>query len=133
MQIGVVLLIALSAKNAILIVEMARELHEAGKSVIDSAVEAAKVRFRPIIMTSFAFILGVVPLVLATGAGANARKSIGITVFSGMLASTLLAVVLVPSFFVVVQKFEDWLAARSARKTAAQSPQAPQAPQAPAE
>jgi HAE1 family hydrophobic/amphiphilic exporter-1 len=116
MQIGVVLLIALSAKNAILIVEMARELHESGKSIIDSAVEAAKERFRPIIMTSFAFILGVLPLVLATGAGANARKSIGITVFSGMLASTCLAVVLVPSFFAVVQRFEDWLSSRKDRK-----------------
>ncbi len=128
MQIGVVLLIALSAKNAILIVEMARELHEGGKSIIDAAVEAAKERFRPIIMTSFAFILGVLPLVLATGAGANARKSIGITVFTGMLASTLLAVVLVPSFFVIVQKFEDWLAASGARKKAAQTPGAPQTP-----
>jgi HAE1 family hydrophobic/amphiphilic exporter-1 len=69
-------------------------------------------RFRPILMTSFAFILGVVPLVLATGAGASARKSIGIAVFSGMLASTCLAVLFVPSFFVVVRGFEEWLAAR---------------------
>jgi HAE1 family hydrophobic/amphiphilic exporter-1 len=73
-----------------------------GKPLLESAVEAARARFRPILMTSFAFILGVVPLVLATGAGANARKSIGITVFSGMLASTCLAAVLfVPTFFVV--------------------------------
>src|SRR6185437_13147821 len=77
-QIGIVLLIALSAKNAILIVEFARELREQGHSIVDSAVEAAQARFRPILMTSFAFILGVVPLVLATGAGANARASIGI-------------------------------------------------------
>ena len=113
-QIGLILLIALSAKNAILIVEVALELHATGKSVIESAIEAARARFRPILMTSFAFILGVVPLVLATGAGANARKSIGITVFSGMLASTCLAVLLVPTFFVVVQRFENWRAARKA-------------------
>ena len=115
-QIGIVLLIALSAKNAILIVEFARELREQGKGIIDSAVEAARARFRPILMTSFAFILGVVPLVLATGAGANARASIGITVFSGMLASTCLAVLLVPSFFVVIQRFEEWLGARRQKR-----------------
>ncbi|MGC2179327.1 MAG: multidrug efflux RND transporter permease subunit [Bradyrhizobium sp.] len=118
-QIGLILLIALSAKNAILIVEVALELHAAGKSVVESAIEAARARFRPILMTSFAFILGVVPLVLATGAGASARKSIGITVFSGMLASTCLAVLLVPTFFVVVQRFENW---RAARKAAAARP-----------
>jgi HAE1 family hydrophobic/amphiphilic exporter-1 len=112
-QIGLILLIALSAKNAILIVEVALELHlRDRKPLLESAVEAARARFRPILMTSFAFILGVVPLVLATGAGANARKSIGITVFSGMLASTCLAVLFVPTFFVVVQRFENWLAAR---------------------
>jgi HAE1 family hydrophobic/amphiphilic exporter-1 len=112
-QIGLILLIALSAKNAILIVEVALEMHgRDGKPLIESAVEAARARFRPILMTSFAFILGVLPLVLATGAGANARKSIGITVFSGMLASTCLAVLFVPAFFVVVQGFENWRAAR---------------------
>ena len=118
-QIGLILLIALSAKNAILIVEVARELHEReGRSPIEAAVEAARARFRPILMTSFAFILGVVPLVLATGAGASARKSIGITVFSGMLASTCLAVLFVPAFFVVVQRFENWLVGRKLRKEA---------------
>ncbi|HEY6028649.1 MAG TPA: multidrug efflux RND transporter permease subunit [Pseudolabrys sp.] len=115
-QIGIVLLIALSAKNAILIVEFARELREGGKGLAESAVEAARARFRPILMTSFAFILGVLPLVLATGAGANARASIGITVFTGMIASTCLAVLFVPSFFVVVQRFEEWLTARSQRR-----------------
>ena len=109
------LLIALSAKNAILIVEFARELRGGGKEIAEAAVEAARARFRPILMTSFAFILGVLPLVLATGAGANARASIGITVFSGMLASTCLAVLFVPSFFVVVQRFEEWLAGRKQR------------------
>ena len=86
------------------------------KPLLESAIDAARARFRPILMTSFAFILGVVPLVLATGAGANARKSIGITVFSGMLASTCLAVLFVPTFFVVVQRFENWLAERKAKK-----------------
>jgi HAE1 family hydrophobic/amphiphilic exporter-1 len=116
-QIGLILLIALSAKNAILIVEVALELHVgARRPLLESAVEAARARFRPILMTSFAFILGVVPLVLATGAGASARKSIGITVFSGMIASTCLAVLFVPTFFVVVQRFENWLAERKSRK-----------------
>jgi len=117
-QIGIVLLIALSAKNAILIVEFARELRAGGKGVVEAAVEAARARFRPIVMTSFAFILGVLPLVLATGAGANARASIGITVFTGMISSTCLAVLFVPSFYVVVQHFEEWLAARKQRRKA---------------
>jgi HAE1 family hydrophobic/amphiphilic exporter-1 len=118
-QIGIILLIALSAKNAILIVEVAIELHvHDRKPLLESAVAAARARFRPILMTSFAFILGVLPLVLATGAGANARKSIGITVFSGMLASTCLAVLFVPTFFVVVQRWENWRASRKATKPA---------------
>jgi hydrophobic/amphiphilic exporter-1 (mainly G- bacteria), HAE1 family len=112
-QIGIILLMALAAKNAILIVEVARvgRVSE-GKTIVEAAVEAAQARFRPIVMTSFAFILGVVPLVLASGAGASARKSIGITVFSGMIASTCLAVLFVPSLFVVVQRFEEWRASR---------------------
>ncbi|WP_342725062.1 multidrug efflux RND transporter permease subunit [Bradyrhizobium sp. B097] len=125
-QIGTILLIALSAKNAILIVEVALEHHvRDGKPVLESAIDAARARFRPILMTSLAFILGVLPLVLATGAGASARKSIGITVFSGMIASTCLAVLFVPAFFVVVQNFENW---RKAKKGKAPAPQA--APQA---
>jgi HAE1 family hydrophobic/amphiphilic exporter-1 len=94
-----------------------------GKPILECAVDAARARFRPIIMTSFAFILGVVPLVLATGAGASARKSIGITVFTGMIASTCLAVLFVPSFYVVVQQFEEWRRARKrlfAKKVAAE-------------
>jgi hydrophobic/amphiphilic exporter-1 (mainly G- bacteria), HAE1 family len=106
-QIGLILLIALSAKNAILIVEVARERLAAGMSLVDAAVEGARARFRPILMTSFAFILGVAPLVGATGAGASARASIGITVFSGMIASTCLAVLFVPSFFVVVHRIAE--------------------------
>jgi len=103
-QIGLVLLIALSAKNAILVVEMAREGRAAGKSIVDAAIDASRVRFRPIMMTSFTFILGVLPLVMASGAGANARRSLGIAVASGMLASTCIAVLLVPAFFVVLQE-----------------------------
>jgi len=106
-QIGLVLLIALSAKNAILIVEMAREGRAAGKSIVDATVEAARVRFRPILMTSFTFILGVLPLLLASGAGASARKSLGLTVATGMLTSTCLAVLFVPAFYVVLQRWVE--------------------------
>lgn len=120
-QIGLVLLIALSAKNAILIVEVARHLHSQGVDVREAAVKAAETRFRPILMTSFAFILGVVPLVLASGAGANARKSLGITVFTGMLASTCLAVLFVPSYYVVLQRWQDYRARKKEEKAAAKA------------
>lgn len=124
-QIGLILLIALSSKNAILIVEFARELRiREGKDILEAAVEAARSRFRPILMTSFAFILGVVPLVLASGAGANAQKSIGIAVFTGMLGSTLLTVVFVPSVFVVMQRLEEWRDRRKAQRGNAAAPAA---------
>jgi HAE1 family hydrophobic/amphiphilic exporter-1/multidrug efflux pump len=103
-QIGLVTLIGLAAKNAILIVEFANHRHEAGMSSAQAAIEAARLRFRPIIMTSMAFILGVVPLVFATGAGAASRQSIGTGVFGGMLAATFLAIFFVPLFFVLIRK-----------------------------
>jgi len=114
-QIGLMLLIALSAKNGILIVEVARERRMVdGEPILQAAVEASRTRFRPILMTSFAFTLGVVPLVLATGAGAAARVSLGLSVFSGMIASTCLAVLFVPSFFTLLQGFEERRKARKA-------------------
>jgi multidrug efflux pump len=103
-QIGLVTLIGLSAKNAILIVEFANQRYEHGLSAVEAAIEAAKLRFRPIIMTSMAFILGVLPLVVATGAGAASRQSIGTGVFGGMLAATFLAIFFVPLFFVLIRK-----------------------------
>ena len=117
-QIGLILLIALGSKNAILIVEYARERRAEGMEIIAAAVEGARLRFRPILMTSFAFILGVLPLVTATGAGAGARRSIGLPVFSGMIASTCLVVVFVPSFYVVMQRLQERWAGRGARSTA---------------
>jgi HAE1 family hydrophobic/amphiphilic exporter-1 len=106
-QIGLILLIALGSKNAILIVEYARQRRAEGMDILTAAVEGARLRFRPILMTSFAFILGVFPLVIATGAGAGARRSIGLAVFSGMIASTCLVVVFVPSFYVVLQRMQE--------------------------
>ena len=106
-QIGIVTLIGLAAKNAILIVEYAKDSRAKGMSVVDAALEAARLRLRPILMTSFAFILGVSPLVIANGAGAGARRSLGTAVFSGMLSATLLAVFIVPVLYVVIQGFGE--------------------------
>jgi hydrophobic/amphiphilic exporter-1 (mainly G- bacteria), HAE1 family len=103
-QIGLVLLIGLAAKNAILIVEFAKEEYEKGTPLVDATLLAAKLRLRPILMTSFAFILGIVPLLRASGAGAEARKIMGMTVFSGMSIATILGVLLVPVLFVVIIK-----------------------------
>ena len=102
-QIGLVMLIGLAAKNAILIVEFAEQIRATGKSIIESAIEAAELRLRPILMTSFAFILGVLPLVFATGAGALGRRSVGTTIVGGMLVSTLLNLVFIPVLYVVVK------------------------------
>lgn len=103
-QIGMVLLIGLAAKNAILIVEFAKMKRDAGQDATSAAIEAAKLRLRPILMTSLAFILGVVPLMLATGAGAASRVSMGVTVFAGMLAATFLAIFIVPVLYVAVER-----------------------------
>ena len=103
-QVAVLTTIGLGAKNAILIVEFARELHEQGRSALDAAVEAAKLRMRPILMTSMAFLLGVLPLALANGAGSASQNEIGIAVIGGMLASTFIGPFLVPMFFEVVSR-----------------------------
>jgi len=103
-QIGLIMLIGLAAKNAILIVEFAKMLHDQGKDVVTAALESAKLRFRPILMTAFAFILGVVPLLTASGAGAEGRKVMGMAVFSGMLVATILGVLLVPMLYVLIGK-----------------------------
>ena len=106
-QIGFVVLVGLASKNAILIVEFAKHKHEAGQSRREATLEACKLRLRPILMTSFAFILGVVPLVLASGAGSEMRRSLGIAVFSGMLGVTLFGVFLTPVFFYVIESLGE--------------------------
>ena len=118
-QIGLVLMIALSCKNSILIVEVAIECRHKGMSFVDAALEASRERFRPIVMTSIAFILGVMPLIFSSGAGAAARISLGITVFSGMIASTCLAVALVPIFYVEIETFFENRANKKAQKASA--------------
>ncbi|MGZ5008937.1 MAG: efflux RND transporter permease subunit [Methylobacter sp.] len=115
-QVGLILMIGLACKNAILIVEFARQLQAEGKSVQDAAVEATRRRFRPIVMTSFAFILGVVPLLGASGAGAASQRAIGTVVFGGMLSSTLLAIPFVPVLYVITQRLSAWAAGRKRNK-----------------
>ncbi|MEN9712792.1 MAG: hypothetical protein RLY90_1053 [Pseudomonadota bacterium] len=104
-KVGLIAIIGLSSKNAILIIEFARELNERGMSIVEATLEACRLRFRPILMTSIAFILGVLPLAISTGAGAKSRQAIGTGVMGGMLGATLLAVFLVPVFFVIVRRF----------------------------
>jgi multidrug efflux pump subunit AcrB len=130
-QIGLVVLIGLAAKNAILIVEFAKEREDSGLNRSEAAVQAAKMRLRPILMTSFAFILGVVPLVLAKGAGAEMRFALGVAVFSGMLGVTLFGIFFTPVFYVVIR----WLTARGAAApphAPAESPEVTQVEAAPA-
>ena len=102
-QVGLVMLIGLAAKNSILIVEFAEQLRDRGLSITEAAVEAARIRLRPILMTSFAFILGVLPLAFATGAGAGARNSVGTAVAGGMVASTFLSIVFIPVLYVIIR------------------------------
>src|SRR5262249_28882854 len=105
-QISLFVLIGLASKNAILIVEFARELEHQGKTTVQAAIEAARLRLRPILMTSFAFIMGVVPLVLSTGAGAEMRHAMGIAVFFGMLGVTFFGLFLTPVFYVLMRGIE---------------------------
>jgi len=103
-KVGLIAIIGLSAKNAILIIEFAKELREQGKSLIDATLEAAHLRFRPILMTSLAFTLGVLPLAIATGASSGSQRAIGTGVMGGMISATVLAIFFVPVFFVFVTK-----------------------------
>lgn len=119
-QIGFVMVVGLAAKNAILIVEFAKARHDSGAPVEEAALEGARIRFRPILMTSFAFIFGVLPLVIASGAGSAARHALGTSVFGGMIAATVLGVLFVPVYFVMVEALSEW---RSKRKKSSQAPQ----------
>jgi HAE1 family hydrophobic/amphiphilic exporter-1 len=137
-QVGFVLLISLVAKNAILIVEFAKQLREEGKPIVEAATTAAELRYRPILMTAFSFVLGTAPLVFASGAGAGSRVSLGTAVFFGMILATVLGVVFVPTFYTVIQTISEKLAggrtsAASPAPAAAPAPAPPTAPDPPAE
>ena len=122
MEIGLVVLVGLAAKNAILIVEFAKQAEESGASLEDATVSAARTRLRPIVMTSFAFILGVLPLVISVGAGAEMRQSLGTAVFAGMLGVTLFGLLFTPTFYVLVRRFGGFLARLSGPRPGAPIP-----------
>jgi multidrug efflux pump len=113
-QVGLVVLMGLACKNAILIVEFARELEMQGRGIVEAALEASRLRLRPIVMTSIAFIAGTVPLVLAHGAGSEVRVVTGVTVFAGMLGVTLFGLFLTPVFYVTLRRFVEWRRGRQA-------------------
>jgi HAE1 family hydrophobic/amphiphilic exporter-1/multidrug efflux pump len=126
-QIGLIMLIGLAAKNAILIVEFARLKRAQGESIEQSALDGAKLRLRPILMTSFAFILGSVPLAIASGAGAGARQALGTGVVFGMLAATLVGVFFIPVFYVLLQRLSErqWPFRRAGMNSASGAGSAP--------
>jgi multidrug efflux pump len=112
-QVGFIVLVGLACKNAILIVEFAKQKRDSGAGRMDATLEAVRLRLRPIIMTSFAFIIGVIPLMVATGAGAEMRRTLGVAVFAGMLGVTLFGIFLTPVFYYVIQWFSERKAAES--------------------
>jgi multidrug efflux pump subunit AcrB len=122
-QIGLVMLVGLAAKNAILIVEYAKVRYEHGLSLRDASIDAARIRFRPILMTSFAFIFGVLPLVVASGAGSAARHALGTSVFGGMIAATVLGVLGIPVFFAAIERLTERRRAARRVRTEREAPQ----------
>jgi multidrug efflux pump len=131
-KIGLITIIGLSAKNAILIIEFAKDLWRPGTKLVEATVEASRLRFRPIVMTSLAFIFGVVPLSIATGAASKSQQAIGTGVMGGMISATVLAVILVPVFFVVVMRLFQRRRVREEEQGAAEPVSAPEPARQPA-
>ena len=127
-QIGFIVLVGLAAKNAILIVEFAKQQEEQGRPMVDAVAEACRLRLRPILMTSFAFILGVLPLVISAGAGAEMRQAVGVAVFFGMIGVTLFGLLFTPVFYVVVRRLFPESVRRPEPPAAAHAGLEPQTP-----